>query len=823
MRIAVLSRNFSNAGGGAERYSVAVVAQLVANVAPQHEVHVFAQRTDRPVPGAIYHAIPMPLQKPRWINQLWFAFATWRKTRTGFDVVHSHENTWYGQVQTVHVLPVRHTLFAGKVGVARAMRWFKVITSPRLVAYLWLEAARFKPQARKRIVATSEALRAVMATTYPRSQSALEVIAPGVDGAPGACNAALQTAAREALGLPAAGTGILFVGTDFRRKGLPTLLQALVSQRQRTPNCWLAIVGQGEHNAAFLKSVQELGLAQCVFFLGSLTSVHVAYQAADCLVHPTLEDTYAMVVLEALAYGLPVLVSGAPFCGISEELSDGDNALLLSDPLDAGALALSLDRLIGDAALRNRLSQGGQNFAAQRTWDKAAARYVQSYADVAPAFRQRWLILAHAFNMDGRAASQTITDKLPHLERAGIELVVLSGVSGRRDAHYAHHQLWPAGPAGFRFELRHVLRGYFGNGRAYRFWMVLASLPLLPFMLLEKLLRPVESSWSWWLSAYVKGRSLMRKQHFDLIYSTGGAFAAHIAGAALKRATGVPWLAEVHDPFVTPGVTPATPQQKMQAQVEGLICREADVAVWFTEAALASAKTRHPELGERGHTMLPGVDTPTIALQPYQPSERFVIGHFGSLSPTRNLVAVMAALDQLLDQQPALRARVELQLTGGPLDALSAEALSHMRHPCVQHLGRIEADPNKKLSGRDQILQRMRQADVLLLMHGVEPICAEYIPSKLYEYLWMQRPILALTYRNPQLESLVRDAGHVAIALDTMSAEQIPDQIYAALLAHVTRWVESGLPDVQTTNRLTTANSVNQLLQFVAHSVAKRV
>ena len=38
--------------------------------------------------------------------------------------------------------------------------------------------------------------------------------------------------------------------------------------------------------------------------------------------------------------------------------------------------------------------------------------------------RQRWLILSHAFNMDGRAASQTITDKLPHLRRAGIEVVV---------------------------------------------------------------------------------------------------------------------------------------------------------------------------------------------------------------------------------------------------------------------------------------------------------------------------------------------------------------------------------------------------------------
>ena len=127
-------------------------------------------------------------------------------------------------------------------------------------------------------------------------------------------------------------------------------------------------------------------------------------------------------------------------------------------------------------------------------------------------YKQRWLVLSHAFNMDGRAASQTITDKLPHLRAAGIELVVLSGVSGLKDALYEHHQLWPAGPAGFRFELRHVLRKHLTSPVVYRVVMLALSLPLLPFMLLEKLLRPVESSWSWWLSAYVKGRSLARQR-----------------------------------------------------------------------------------------------------------------------------------------------------------------------------------------------------------------------------------------------------------------------------------------------------------------------
>jgi hypothetical protein len=433
--------------------------------------------------------------------------------------------------------------------------------------------------------------------------------------------------------------------------------------------------------------------------------------------------------------------------------------------------------------------------------------------------RQRWLILAHAFNMDGRAASQTITDKLPHLRRAGIEVVVLSGVSGTRDKVVEHHQLWPAGPAGLRFELRHVLRRRFENRLVYRTLMTLASLALLPGLVIEKLLRPVESSWSWWLSAYLKGRSLARRQPFDLIYSTGGAFAAHIAGRALKMATGAPWLAEVHDPMVTPGTTPSTPQQKMQARIERLICTDADAAIWFTEQALASARQRNPQLDERGKMMLPGIDPPFKTLPPYKPGAKFVIGHFGSLSSTRNLGPVIAALEDLKLSRPDLVDATELHVYGGPLDTVSDQRLaSSPVRQCVRHFGRIEADPQTGLSGREQILRRMRSVDVLLLLHGEEPICAEYIPSKLYEYLWMQRPILATVHRNPQMAGILRSQGHVAVLSDEpdTGSQTTIRELAADLARLIERWRSTGLPDSGQSSPYTTEAAVGQLLGWVA-------
>ena len=811
LRIAVLSRNFSVTGGGAERYSIAVVEELAA----RHEVHVFSQTRDHAFSGVFYHRVPLPLQRPRWINQLYFAWASWRATRSGFDIVHSHENTWHGKVQTVHVLPIKYTLFKDKQGVALALRWLKVASSPRLLAYLWLEKRRYAFALKKQVVCASSALKEILEATYPAAIPMLRVVSPGVWANPGWATDAESKVARKKHGLPQDASLLLFVGNDFVKKGLPALLSALAKLPEKTH---LVVVGNSEGVQAMQHSAQLAGLTQRVHFLGSLADMESAYQAADMLVHPTLEDSYGMVVLEAMAHGLPVVVSAAPYSGIAQDLTEGVNALLLKNPKDVEALAAAIDSLLKDSNLSAELSKNATAFASEQTWVKAASSYDAIVQKITKKYTQRWLVLSHAFNMDGRAASQTITDKLPHLEAAGVELVVLSGVSGRQDTRYEHYRLWPMGPAGIRFELRHVLRKHITSALLYRLVMVLLSLPLLAFMLIEKLVRPVESSWSWWISAYIKGRRLARHRDFDLIYSTGGAFAAHVAARALQKHLGSRWLAEVHDPLVMPGKTPETPQERMQARIEQAICTHADTAIWFTDQALASAKRRHPQLGERGRVVLPGIDSPFKLMPEYRASEKMRIGHFGALSATRNLLPMLAAMEQIQKKQPEVFELMELHVYGGPLDAGSKEYLkiSNISNH-VKHFGRIEADPVLGLSGRDQILKLMRSMDVLLLLHGHEPICAEYIPSKMYEYLWMQRPILALVCRNPQMELLLVKEGHLVVQVpeeETPSLE-MTNLLASALLALYEKWSNKNLNDNFRTSPYTTKETVNRMLSFL--------
>ena len=368
LRIAVLSRNFSVTGGGAERYSIAVVEAL----APQHEVHVFSQTRDHAFPGVFYHRIALPMQRPRWINQLYFAWATWRATRSGFDIVHSHENTWHGNVQTVHVLPIKFTLFKDKQGVALALRWLKVASSPRLLAYLWLEKRRYAFALKRQIACASSALKEVLEITYPEAMPMLSVVTPGVANTPGWASEHARLKARNQFSLPKDASVLLFVGNDFVKKGLPALLAALSKLPEKTH---LAVVGNSDGVQAMQRLAQHAGLTQRVHFLGSLAAMETAYQSADILVHPTLEDSYGMVVLEAMAHGLPVVVSGAPYSGIAQDLTDGVNALLLKDPKDVETLAAAIARLQSDVGFSDNLSRNAAAFAGERTWVKAAASY----------------------------------------------------------------------------------------------------------------------------------------------------------------------------------------------------------------------------------------------------------------------------------------------------------------------------------------------------------------------------------------------------------------------------------------------------------------
>ncbi|CAM3727883.1 glycosyltransferase [Polynucleobacter antarcticus] len=416
-----------------------------------------------------------------------------------------------------------------------------------------------------------------------------------------------------------------------------------------------------------------------------------------------------------------------------------------------------------------------------------------------PIQKKHWLILSHGFNMDGRAASQTITDKIPYFLEAGVKPMVFSSITGIQDQHIAHRQFLAWGPAAFRFDFRHWVANQYGRGWFYKLTTRSVSFLLVPFIALEKLFLGYSSQWSWAMPAYVHGLKEIRNNNVDLIYSTGGAWSAHLAALWLKKKTGLPWIAEIHDPLVIRKSPqdqgfdkPINRDARFRQYLEKQLCKYADLVWWFTDGAVHYAKVRNPNLNEPGNTVammvIPGAMPPLQQtkeeknvekhsteeqsadkqsaekiVQAHQYSNKLHLCHFGSLAKDRSLSTILKAVNHLTQHHPKARGQIQIHAYGAPLDELSKDAINECSQNGIDDLliahGRLEKDSLTGKSGRERVMQAMQAADVLILLHGTDEWCAEYIPSKFYEYLWTGRPIWALSHRNPQLDAMLEERG----------------------------------------------------------------
>lgn len=158
---------------------------------------------------------------------------------------------------------------------------------------------------------------------------------------------------------------LLFVGRLRIRKGVEVLLEALRELRGRFPSAALRIAGDGEHRRRLERRVAELGLGPAVSFLGSrdAAQVRTLLAGAAALVVPSIYEGMPLVVLEAMAAGVPVVASRVS--GIPEVVVDGSDRGTgwLVPPEDPGALAGALAEVLADPAEARRRGEAGRRRA----------------------------------------------------------------------------------------------------------------------------------------------------------------------------------------------------------------------------------------------------------------------------------------------------------------------------------------------------------------------------------------------------------------------------------------------------------------------------
>ncbi len=229
-----------------------------------------------------------------------------------------------------------------------------------------------------RVVAISgEVRRELLAIGVPEAK--IRTIPYGVDlqeFRPPAADRSDGAAARRTLGLPEGVPLLLFAG-DIRtaRKNLATVLAALPS----LPGVHLAVVGAvgGSPSPA---EAERLGLSGRVHFLGFRRDVAAVMRACDLFVFPTRYEPFGLVILEALASGLPVVTSAV--AGAAELLTPACG-VALADPEDAAALAAALRRLLADPAALNRMRRAARGVAERHRWGSMAGQYLALFNSTA--------------------------------------------------------------------------------------------------------------------------------------------------------------------------------------------------------------------------------------------------------------------------------------------------------------------------------------------------------------------------------------------------------------------------------------------------------
>ncbi|MDD2500539.1 MAG: glycosyltransferase family 4 protein [Geobacter sp.] len=415
---------------------------------------------------------------------------------------------------------------------------------------------------------------------------------------------------------------------------------------------------------------------------------------------------------------------------------------------------------------------------------------------------QRWLVLSYFSKIDGMACAQHLDDRIPHLQSAGIDPLLLTGVCGADWEGLVHKKALSVAPSGVRFELRHLRK----RGNWARLAVALLNLAIVPLYLLEKLLIDLDSQWSWFPRAIAKGRKVCSENRPDLIYSTGGPASAHLAAFVLARRCGLPWIAEFQDPLVHDDWLRSRLALKVYTKLERLICSRADAVVFLADQARSNASAR-TDLSERGHVIYPGAEPAAMPQVAYERGACFRIAHFGSLGGSRNLKVFLAALQQLLAERPELAALVRLDLYGS-CDTLSRQLINAFPLSDVIHdFGRVP---------RSESLVAMKRCDLLLLIQNTEKFSSETIPSKTYEYLHAGRPILGLVYHNSELEQMLADLGHTASAADSVPA------IKQAILGCCASWDGEGQSCQLQSSPYTVESAVNHLLSVAAITVKAR-
>lgn len=377
MNVGLVIERFDPRRGGAEQWTWQFAQRLIER---GHQVHVTARSFTAPE-----HRLAVceePIDAPQ--SRIEFAAAAERRLRRlGLDVVHDMGVGWYCDVFQPHGGSRRAAFEQNLLLLPRWLRPLKRRAAHALPRYREFEelVARQYADDGRLLVALSQMVARHFRLLHGVGSRRIRVIYNGVDVSrfTPERRETEREAVRAHLGVSDDEVLLLIVAHNYRLKGVPALIEATGRLVREGWPVRLAIAG-GRHPERYARLARRRGASAATLWLGPVDDAAPFYAAADVYVQPTLYDPCSLVVLEALASGLPVITSR--FNGAGELLTPGSEGELLDDPQDAAELVERL-RPLFNATRRERMGQAARQLALEHSLERNCDEMLALYEEVA--------------------------------------------------------------------------------------------------------------------------------------------------------------------------------------------------------------------------------------------------------------------------------------------------------------------------------------------------------------------------------------------------------------------------------------------------------
>jgi glycosyltransferase involved in cell wall biosynthesis len=292
---------------------------------------------------------------------------------------------------------------------------------------------------------------------------------------------------------------------------------------------------------------------------------------------------------------------------------------------------------------------------------------------------------------------------------------------------------------------------------------------------LRKFVFPCDESVLWANAAAKKAKQLVRERPFAAVISTFPSIGTHLAAAALHSATGIPWLADYRDPL---SGNPFRPSAGLSAltdrRLERTFMAKASAVTMVTDTMRDQLAARYKRDEAKIHVLWNGYDPEhQTGPEPIPTRPHRVLTHTGSLYWPRHAGILFESMRRLLESGRLTRGSVVIRQVGLVDPKIVAAQASVFEY--LQNAGALE------LAGmlpKAEAHREQSQADFLLLIDTTDK-GGYTVPAKIFEYISVGRPILALTDEGSPVQRILAQAG---IPYRYLGSTHSPDRVDAAVL-----------------------------------------